>query len=299
MIAEALGAQGYEHSGPFSDDKIRHIFQQGQGLFAPTKQLIQQEWDNYVDQLDDDNGRQRSHRPKTSMLKYATLALLFVTGLTFLALQLSHRSDELVSLEQADQNSEQLALPEQSVPLSQQSGGTIARPKAEKSNDSLVDKVNIDLAQTKTQAPAQKQPAPKQKPEPTQPEQVAELVESKPQTKPAMAPRDSRNEQRIHREAWLATQSGGNYTLQLLASRKEQAILDFIEQRNLSNNAAYFQSEKKGETWYSVVYGVYDNRTAAEQAARSLPNTLSDVKPWIRSMKSVQADIGTTAFAGQ
>ncbi len=94
-----------------------------------------------------------------------------------------------------------------------------------------------------------------------------------------------------NREAWLLQQPPGHFTLQLMSSGKEASIVSFIKKRRLESDTAYFRTLRNGKDWYAVVYSVYPSRDAAVAAASQLPDSLSDIKPWIRGMDSIHADI--------
>lgn len=97
------------------------------------------------------------------------------------------------------------------------------------------------------------------------------------------------------REAWLRRQDPDHFTLQLVAAGREAAIVDFAKRHGLMDKAAYFHTLRKGKDWYSLVYGVYPDHAAAEAAVKSLPATLHDTKPWIRSLASIHTDIRDNA----
>ena len=46
-----------------------------------------------------------------------------------------------------------------------------------------------------------------------------------------------------------------------------------------------------GRDWYSVVYGNYASRAAAEKAQNNLPRGLAGSEPWVRRLDAVQKEI--------
>ncbi|KAF0191708.1 MAG: DamX protein [Gammaproteobacteria bacterium] len=94
-----------------------------------------------------------------------------------------------------------------------------------------------------------------------------------------------------NREAWLLQQLPGHFTLQLMSSGKEASIISFIKKRRLESDTAYFRTLRNGKDWYAVVYSIYPSLDAAVAAAGQLPDSLSDIKPWVRGMDSIHADI--------
>jgi len=92
-----------------------------------------------------------------------------------------------------------------------------------------------------------------------------------------------------YREAWLLEQPGNRYTLQLLGSRHQQPILDYIRGNKLDpERCAYYEGSFKGGEWYVLVYGIFPNRAAALAARDALPARVQKEKPWPRSFASVQ-----------
>lgn len=101
----------------------------------------------------------------------------------------------------------------------------------------------------------------------------------------------------IHREDWLITQDPHAYTLQLIALREEVIIIRYIKDHDLQDKAAYFSTDKNNTEWFAVVYGIYSTRKDAENAVKQLQARIPRVKPWIRSLQSVQDTI--TAYRAQ
>ena len=95
-----------------------------------------------------------------------------------------------------------------------------------------------------------------------------------------------------HREAWLLQQPGKLYSLQLLGSRSEKSVLQFIHENKLDpDRCAYYRGSFKGADWYVLMYGVFPSRTAALAARDRLPARIRKDKPWPRSLTSVQEAI--------
>jgi septal ring-binding cell division protein DamX/type II secretory pathway predicted ATPase ExeA len=92
-------------------------------------------------------------------------------------------------------------------------------------------------------------------------------------------------------EAWLWSQDPRHFTLQLLGGRSADSVKDFIREHHLGGKAVYFKTWRDGADWYAVVYGVYPDRQAAQQAIKRLPGSLRSGSPWVRSFASVHADL--------
>ncbi len=89
---------------------------------------------------------------------------------------------------------------------------------------------------------------------------------------------------------WLGRQNPRQYTLQLMSSTARSDALGVLDRYPLDPHAicAY----KKDETQrYMLLYGVFENRTAAQQAVSALPGELRQNKPWIRRIRAVRSQL--------
>ncbi len=92
----------------------------------------------------------------------------------------------------------------------------------------------------------------------------------------------------VRGEPWLLRQKPAGYTLQLIGLRDEQAVKQFIERNGLRKDVAYFRTLRDNRAWFSVVYGVYPDRSAALAARRTLPGRLGRGDAWPRTLGSIQ-----------
>jgi len=99
----------------------------------------------------------------------------------------------------------------------------------------------------------------------------------------------------LKNEQWLLTQNPDHYTLQLVAGHHKSTVVKFIEQYKLATpELSYFYSHRNGKNWHNLLYGIYPNHKSAFNAIKSLPLPMTKIKPWIRSMESIQIDIYRT-----
>ena len=77
------------------------------------------------------------------------------------------------------------------------------------------------------------------------------------------------------------------YVVQLM-SLTEKANLEayFAKHKLIGLSAA--RVESNGQILYVLLLGIYENYANAQQASENMPADLSDIKPWIRSLKSLQ-----------
>lgn len=94
---------------------------------------------------------------------------------------------------------------------------------------------------------------------------------------------------------WLWSQPPGHYTLQLLGTRTEASIRAFIDRHTLQGKAVYYRTAKDGDPWYVLVYGVYPDRAAADQARVALAPDLRKARPWARDFAGIHAELERAA----
>ena len=92
-------------------------------------------------------------------------------------------------------------------------------------------------------------------------------------------------------ERALLAKSPDSYTLQLLGSRSEDNVKDFIASNTVAIELSYFESRYRDQPWFVVVHGSYPDRDTAREAIDRLPSSLRELKPWARNLSDIQADI--------
>lgn len=93
----------------------------------------------------------------------------------------------------------------------------------------------------------------------------------------------------LRREIWALAQDPDSFTLQLVASGNREGIEKFLRGLNLSGKIALIEANRDGRPWYSVLYGVYADRAAAQNAKAALPPSLQGA--WPRSFRSVREEL--------
>ena len=104
---------------------------------------------------------------------------------------------------------------------------------------------------------------------------------------PATAPQTS--VAGLKQEAWLLQQPPNTYTLQLLGTASEQALINFAKRHQIEDQSAYFSTSRDGRPWFSLVYGAYPDSVSARSAAKALPAALRGLNPWSRRFQDIQA----------
>jgi len=92
---------------------------------------------------------------------------------------------------------------------------------------------------------------------------------------------------------WLLAQAGNKFTLQLVTVSSAERAQAFIDRQTDRGQFASYELARDGRTLHVVVYGLYDSRAEAQDAASRLPAQIGDVNPWIRTMEQVHGAIYT------
>ncbi len=99
---------------------------------------------------------------------------------------------------------------------------------------------------------------------------------------------NSLTENNIRNKSWLQQQADDNFTIQLFGSHNKQAIEQLIRKYSLKGDIARFETQRNGQTWFSMTYGNYASKQAANDAITALDSELSNPKPWVRSFASIK-----------
>ncbi|MDQ7014876.1 MAG: SPOR domain-containing protein [Gammaproteobacteria bacterium] len=96
----------------------------------------------------------------------------------------------------------------------------------------------------------------------------------------------------LHDKAWLLSQKDSHYSMQILAVRSKQELLQEIKKSNLEQGElAYYPIIRNGHVWYALLYGLFEHRADAQQAIKKLPTHLRQNKPWLRSLRAIKKAI--------
>ena len=92
-------------------------------------------------------------------------------------------------------------------------------------------------------------------------------------------------------DLWLLAQKRGSFTLQVLGASTKSRVTAFIDSQSSPKDFSYFKTSRQPQSWFVVLYGEYASRKQALDAISNLPPELKSLKPWVRSLSSVQQDI--------
>lgn len=88
-------------------------------------------------------------------------------------------------------------------------------------------------------------------------------------------------------EDWLLSQDPASYTLQLLVASRSQCQA-YIDRLALGDAAALFQVRSAGQSFYTLVYGVFLTEADAIDAGKALSEQDVKAEPWVRRLSAVQ-----------
>ena len=91
-------------------------------------------------------------------------------------------------------------------------------------------------------------------------------------------------------ESELMSQVAQNYTIQLLGSRSEENVKNFISS-NERQGMGYFETLYQQQPWFVAILGSSGNRASATETINSLPQSLSSLEPWVRPVSDIQSEI--------
>jgi chromosome segregation ATPase len=83
---------------------------------------------------------------------------------------------------------------------------------------------------------------------------------------------------------WQALRDRGGYTIQLVGVSSQDSIAGFAARHGLQGELAYITTQREGQAWHILIYGMYESYAEASQALQRLPDSLKSQQPWARKM---------------
>jgi septal ring-binding cell division protein DamX len=87
------------------------------------------------------------------------------------------------------------------------------------------------------------------------------------------------------------SQNPSEYTIQLAGAADEAAIEAVMSGLALPGEMAVVESLRNGQLWYTLIYGRFATRDAAQATLERLPAALKKEVPWIRLFSALQGEI--------
>jgi EAL domain-containing protein (putative c-di-GMP-specific phosphodiesterase class I) len=95
---------------------------------------------------------------------------------------------------------------------------------------------------------------------------------------------------------WLLTRPQHYYTIQVLSAISHARALEYTAKQENPEQFAIFCKQGKTRMLYIVVYGLFEDRSAAKAASTKLADAA--ISPWIRMLSSVHAEIRSGSDTG-
>lgn len=89
-------------------------------------------------------------------------------------------------------------------------------------------------------------------------------------------------------EQWIMNQPGDYYTIQIIATSNEAALRRFINENHLQNSAVYYQTQRNGSDWFTLIQGSFKSLSLAKGAIKKLASPLQKAEPWIKPIADIQ-----------
>ncbi|MDH5256626.1 MAG: AAA family ATPase [Gammaproteobacteria bacterium] len=307
-IKYKIKAAGYDRGNPFTANVINKIYLDAKGF----PKIINQLANHFLSQFSQgkiEKPQLLNFSENNNILKLAAAALSLLVIIIVISISLSTDQDEhdIAQTQQtkaigipAAKNIDQNASQNTSQIKPQDAGSQKANSENKISAEPLTSAPKITISDTPNNSTiekttekesvsiALKQPEPKvEKPKLT--------VQNKPAPLQPTAPTSSKKlpAMRTHPDTirWINKQNPKHFTLQLIGSSQKSSVENFIKEHKLGKNAYIFSTDRKGTPWFSVIYKSYSQRKAAQNAAESLPGSLKQVKPWIRTFAHIKRDM--------
>ena len=85
-----------------------------------------------------------------------------------------------------------------------------------------------------------------------------------------------------------------HFSLQLLAVSDNDSLQRFITDNQALNSALVYRRVNKGKVMYILLAGEYSDRKSAEAGIANFPDTIRDLKPWVKRISVIQEDVENT-----
>jgi DamX protein len=300
-----LAVAGYSGESPFTATEVRAMCKAADGRPAGLNQLANQALlERHQARTESNRLRPVIGKRKDNAVAWGLASLGVLSVAVYMGWQQFYpppddahrpRSQQRPLKEQA------LALPEPNLlPTPAQRFRSVKKPVQDKppAVETVVELAAIKASRESQQTPPVELPLPDSAEPSVKPTSLETVKAEKPATPVETAVQTAAVEQvqakqaLPHREPWLLEQPEAFFSLQLVGSRNEKSIADYIRRNKLDEQqAAYYRGHYQGAAWYVLMYGVYPTKTAALDGRNTLPAKIRKAKPWLRSLKSVHTSI--------
>jgi len=92
-------------------------------------------------------------------------------------------------------------------------------------------------------------------------------------------------------EKVLLQMPASSYTIKLRNSKNRDELMSFAKENKVNNRALCYKHHKAQSKLYTLLYGDYLTKTAAEAALKTLPETLKNEQPNIQKLVTIQEEL--------
>lgn len=90
---------------------------------------------------------------------------------------------------------------------------------------------------------------------------------------------------------WLKARDPKNYTVQLYSGKDLDKLKEIAASTASTDPQAYFTTGSRTSPWYSLVMGDYPDSAAARAVAAAIAARSAQLKPWVRRLDEIQANM--------
>lgn len=88
--------------------------------------------------------------------------------------------------------------------------------------------------------------------------------------------------------SWLSLQPETRYMIQLAGTWNLESLLDLSRRLQLSKTLVFHRSLRNNQDWYILLYGPFEDDSAAQDGISELPLEIRSNNPWIRPVASLK-----------
>ena len=292
-----LASAGYSKSIPVAGGRLGELCNSSNGVPGAINALIADELAKQSVASTPDVARLALMIPGTKYWAVAVVLLVVLTALVIF--QDPVVEDEMqVALSELEQESDRIQIPVSIETTEDDSAAVVAAVQsnepadtpavvagsANQSPEPVVTAAEVELVGTDQETSGPQ--APQSEPDPPlvdEPE-LAAVAESPVASVPA--------ELNVSTfEQALLSSPADNFTVQIMGSRSESSVQEFVQYEADFDNSGYFETRFQDRPWFVVVLGNFEERNAAMEAIDDLPQSLRTLQPWIRTLGDIQSDI--------
>ena len=273
-IKYRLGKAGFTGEDFFTDNELKNIFNQSLGLPRIINKLAREAITSKCKQ---------SARITTPAREFKTtpgvrlgLILAGIIGLTFLAINFFNKSaDQGIELDLETPPTKQ----EKQMPIESHVSNKV--PKLDKKEvEASPQKLKHEEITKPYVAPLVLGPLH------IEAEKTAQIDKKQKIEKPKIIVSEDPSQPKS--QNWLLQQNPDAYTIQIVASPKQDSLIKFANQWLADVPTAYYQKSVQGKEWFVLVQGIYPNREQAQAAIQTLPSSVKENQPYPQQLKNIQ-----------